>query len=93
MANNWHPQLPTSKRAKSILYDDNGRLFLDGDGEVIRLDQAMQNCNETRFIIGTIAAKLCREMEQAAKDRQQYEAMNQWSNTAFEWALWAEGKD
>lgn len=96
MPNNWHPILPTSKRAKLILRhhaDCSNVLCVFGQhpqDQILYRDGSTSATN--RFIIGTIAAKLCREMESKHLTTN-FDLHQKWHNTAFEWDLWAEGKD
>lgn len=76
--NPWHPALPTSAKARRMIYESGGTLFLDGDGECICLSES-DNWPNSRYSIGTVAAKLCREMDI-------------WGE-AVRWDRWSEGKD
>lgn len=102
MPNNWHPKLPASAKARRMLYAENHYLVLDGDGELIRLDDATQNCEETRFIIGTVAARLCEQLaitylsarrRSKATGQCNYDVYNQWCAIVAQWHKWAEGED
>lgn len=86
----WHPKLPTSAKARRMLKSYNvGTVIRLGEGDVEVLASQHNELDQpeldARFIIGTVAARLCRELETRDYDR--------WHNIAWEWDRWAEGQD
>lgn len=97
-SNPWHPKLPTSAKARRMLRKCGSCIELyDG---LLSMVVSENGKPESRYIIGTVAARLCHELSIAAwrkhlsdqSERQQKESVR-WGDIASQWEDWADGKD
>lgn len=91
----WHPKLPTSAKARRMLKDHDDAIEMASYNDIVVWESSDLRAKEydSRFIIGTVAARLCREIALRFYYKGQESKAAQWWGIANQWDQFSDGED